>query len=382
MGVYPLDMASFAEWLQQGTSNLWLFIPTAILLGALHGLEPGHSKTMMAAFIIAIRGTIWQAVLLGVCATISHTLVIWALAAVALHYGNQWNAETTEPYFQLASGLIIIGVAAWMFFRTRRDLRMAAAHRHMSENKGPEGGVMMDTGHGLVEITVFETNAPPCFRLFFYTQTQQPRVPSDHDEVTIQTVRPDGRTELFRFITKENFLESTSEIPEPHEFLAKLTIGHEDHIHTYQTQFVEEDHHHHHSEDHQKSEGEDFQDAHERAHSNELLKRFSNKTVTTWQIALFGLTGGLLPCPAALTVLLICLQLKKVILGFTMVACFSIGLALTLVASGSIAAWTVSHASKRFKGFGDFARKAPYVSSAILTCLGLYIVVQGWMHLP
>ncbi|XLM23131.1 nickel/cobalt efflux protein RcnA, partial [Chromobacterium piscinae] len=35
--------------LQQG--NAWLFIPSAIALGALHGLEPGHSKTMMAAFI-------------------------------------------------------------------------------------------------------------------------------------------------------------------------------------------------------------------------------------------------------------------------------------------------------------------------------------------
>jgi len=51
--------------LQNGSGNLWFFIPTAILLGALHGLEPGHSKTLMAAFIVAIRGTIGQAVLLG-----------------------------------------------------------------------------------------------------------------------------------------------------------------------------------------------------------------------------------------------------------------------------------------------------------------------------
>lgn len=33
-------------------ANLWVLIPSAILLGALHGLEPGHSKTMMASFII------------------------------------------------------------------------------------------------------------------------------------------------------------------------------------------------------------------------------------------------------------------------------------------------------------------------------------------
>ncbi|HDK9765593.1 TPA: hypothetical protein PVS90_000395 [Escherichia coli] len=41
-------MTEFTTLLQQG--NAWFFIPSAILLGALHGLEPGHSKTMMAAF--------------------------------------------------------------------------------------------------------------------------------------------------------------------------------------------------------------------------------------------------------------------------------------------------------------------------------------------
>jgi hypothetical protein len=43
-------MIDIAGLLQQGAGNIWLFIPSAILLGALHGLEPGHSKTMMAAF--------------------------------------------------------------------------------------------------------------------------------------------------------------------------------------------------------------------------------------------------------------------------------------------------------------------------------------------
>eukprot|EP01036_Dinobryon_divergens_P050693 gene50693-67863_t len=61
-------MPPIAELIQQGSTNLWLFIPTAILIGALHGLEPGHSKTLMAAFIVAIKGTPAQAALLGVCA--------------------------------------------------------------------------------------------------------------------------------------------------------------------------------------------------------------------------------------------------------------------------------------------------------------------------
>src|ERR1700742_5037146 len=111
-------MPDLTHALQNGTTSLWLFIPTAILLGALHGLEPGHSKTMMAAFIIAIRGTISQAVLLGLSAAVSHSLLIWLLAALALKSGSHWNAETTEPYFQIASAVIIAGLAVWMFWRT------------------------------------------------------------------------------------------------------------------------------------------------------------------------------------------------------------------------------------------------------------------------
>ena len=60
-------MENFSQLLQSG--NAWIFIPSAILLGALHGLEPGHSKTMMAAFIVAVRGTVGQAVLLGLAET-------------------------------------------------------------------------------------------------------------------------------------------------------------------------------------------------------------------------------------------------------------------------------------------------------------------------
>jgi High-affinity nickel-transport protein len=62
-------MTDLAPILQQSAAHAWLFVPSAILLGALHGLEPGHSKTMMAAFIIAIRGTVLQATLLGLSAT-------------------------------------------------------------------------------------------------------------------------------------------------------------------------------------------------------------------------------------------------------------------------------------------------------------------------
>src|ERR1700738_1723102 len=106
-----LAMIDFSQALAKGTSHAWLFVPSAILLGALHGLEPGHSKTMMAAFIVAVRGTVGQAVLLGLAATVSHTAVVWAIALGGMYFGQRWNAEASEPYLQAVSAVLIIGVA-------------------------------------------------------------------------------------------------------------------------------------------------------------------------------------------------------------------------------------------------------------------------------
>ena len=120
-----------------------------------------------------------------------------------------------------------------------------------------------------------------------------------------------------------------------------------------------------------------YQDAHELAHAQAIERRFADRDVTTGQIILFGLTGGLIPCPASITVLLLCLQLKKIALGATLVLCFSIGLALTMVASGVMAALSVKHLSRRWNGFGDISRHAPYLSGALILLVGCYIGWQG-----
>ena len=363
-------MASFQDYLQHG--NAWLFIPAAILLGALHGLEPGHSKTMMAAFIVAIRGTIGQAVLLGLSAALSHSLIIWVLAATALHYGNQWNAETVEPYLQLGSAVMILGLAGWMFWRTRRDLRSAAGHEHSHAHREL---FTLDMGHGKLELSVFEDGVPPVFQIRAPKGEQLPAA----NDVTLETVRPDGLRQSFQFIAKQGFLESTVDIPEPHEFDATVTLGHGHHHHTCRVEFREDAHHHHAEKD---DGSQEFQDAHERAHAQDIVRRFAGKAVTTPQIILFGITGGLMPCPAAFTVLLVCLQLKKVALGFVVVGAFSFGLALTMVAAGALAAWSVRHAEKWFKGFGEVMRRAPYVSCVLLVVLAGFMAWHGWRGLP
>jgi len=92
---------------------------------------------------------------------------------------------------------------------------------------------------------------------------------------------------------------------------------------------------------------------------------------------MFGLTGGLIPCPAAITVLLLCLQLKQFSLGVVLVVCFSIGLALTMVTAGVVAALSVQHISTRWSGFDVFARRAPYASGVLIILVGLYMGAQG-----
>lgn len=287
-------MGEFSTLLQQG--NAWFFIPSAILLGVLHGLEPGHSKTMMAAFIIAIKGTIKQAVMLGLAATLSHTAVVWLIALGGMYISKAFTAQAVEPWLQFVSAIIILGTAFWMFWRTRQGEQSWLAQTHH------------DDGH------------------------------EHHDH------------------------------------------HHHDHHHDHDG----EHHHHHHDHDHAAlaglSEGsKEYQDAHERAHATDIQRRFAGKEVTNGQILLFGLTGGLIPCPAAITVLLICIQLKAFTLGATMVLCFSLGLALTLVTVGVGAAISVQQAAKRWSGLNTLARKAPYFSSALITMVGLYMGIHGYM---
>ncbi len=363
----------------------WLFIPTAIVLGALHGLEPGHSKTMMASFIIAIRGTISQAVLLGVCAALSHSLIIWALAAMALRFGSHWNAETAEPWLQLFSAAAILLLAVWMFRRTKAEVEAAHHHHHGHDHHGHghdhhhhghDETVRLDTGHGHIGLSIFEDGVPPVFRIEVPRGSKLPHAA----DVRVATERADGAFEEFAFEDRGGFLESVESIPEPHEFTAVVTLSHGNHAHTLRARFAEGDAPHAVTDD---ADG-DYQDAHERAHAEDIRRRFEGRHVTTAQIAWFGITGGLMPCPAAFSVLLVCLQLKKVTLGFFMVAAFSLGLAITMVAVGVLAAWSLRHAERRFKGLGEFMRKAPYVSCAVMIVIAAIMAWHGWngLHHP
>jgi nickel/cobalt exporter len=350
-------MTEFSELLRQGTTHGWLFVPSAIVLGALHGLEPGHSKTMMAAFIIAVRGTVLQAALLGVAAALSHSMVVWAVAAAGLYFGAQWNGEATEGWFQLVAAVMIVALAAWMAWRTWRDQHHPHDHHHHDDAR------TIDTGDAVLMLSIFEDGVPPRFRI-----TAASGALPGPDAVRLDTLRPDGSQQPFSFAAGAGCLESREEVPEPHAFRARLSLP--GRTGALETAFEEHDH-----AGIDLGEGDD---AHARAHAADIRTRFANRSVTTWQIVLFGLTGGLIPCPASIAVLLVCMQLREFSLGFALVLCFSIGLALTLVSTGVLAALSLRHIERRFTGFGRFARHAPYASAVLIVIVGLY---TGWLGL-
>lgn len=60
-----------------------------------------------------------------------------------------------------------------------------------------------------------------------------------------------------------------------------------------------------------------------------------------------------------------------------LVLCFSIGLAITLVAVGAAAALSLRYAASRVSWFSTVAQKAPYFSGVLIIAVGFYVSLHG-----
>src|SRR5438128_8668281 len=116
---------------------------------------------------------------------------------------------------------------------------LLGGHAHFLEEveRGPHDGFLVNLGHGHIEITIFETDVPPRFRLYFHDKRKQAHSLPTNATVKIETVRPDGARQTFAFHAKGEYLESTNDIPEPHEFKAIVQVSHGSHTHTHEVQF-------------------------------------------------------------------------------------------------------------------------------------------------
>ena len=127
-------------------------------------------------------------------------------------------------------------------------------------------------------------------------------------------------------------------------------------------------HAHAHAHDHVHAHEGDRDDAHARAPAG---------SVTLGQLFALGVSGGIVPCPAALVVLLAAVAMGRVGLGLLLIVAFSAGLAAVLIAIGLLVVWAGRFVS-RWSGEGTMVtRWLPLASSAVVAVFGFALVVQS-----
>jgi ABC-type nickel/cobalt efflux system permease component RcnA len=92
-----------------------------------------------------------------------------------------------------------------------------------------------------------------------------------------------------------------------------------------------------------------------------------------------GISGGLIPCPEALGIMLIAIGLNRILLGLGMVVAFSFGLAAVLIIIGILLVRMKSLLDSADRLGSRWQRVLPLISAVIVTLLGVGIVIKGLM---
>ena len=255
----------------------------SFFLGAAHGLEPGHGKTIVAAYLVGTRGTIGNALFLGGVVTLTHTMSIILLGLVALFASQYILPEQIFPYLGTASGLLIIGLGTWLLVGHLRGRGHGHTHSHEAHHHGHSH--------------------------------------EDHH----------GHTHS-------------------HE-------AHHDHDHSHEA------HHHDHSH------GE-----HSHGHSHAIPDK-----VTFGSLLTLGISGGIVPCPGALVILLLAVALHRIAFGLLLLVAFSVGLAAILISIGILIV-KARPLVDRFSGDGRWIQRLPIASAVVIIVVGCAITLRTLMH--
>jgi ABC-type nickel/cobalt efflux system permease component RcnA len=129
-----------------GSGMSILFIISAFLLGALHALEPGHGKSVMAVFVMGTDANLKDALALGLTVVFSHVMVVVTLGIASVYLIDVLDVDLTHDIMSVVGGLILITVGLWILRRFYHP------HRHKHS---------IDTRKGVIAIG-FSTGLIPC----------------------------------------------------------------------------------------------------------------------------------------------------------------------------------------------------------------------------
>lgn len=257
----------------QAKLSLWILFSAALIaagLGALHALEPGHGKTIVAAYLVGSRGTARHAVLLGIVVTASHTAGVFLLGAITLYASRYIVPEQLYPWLGAISGLSVAGLGIFIFLR------------HLTGETGEH----------------------------FHTAGER----------------------------------------HSHWFLSMFK----------QTNVIN-------SANNDTVSGE---------------PKTKEQALSLRELCMLGITGGIVPCPAALVVLLSAFSLHRIGFGLFLITAFSLGLAAVLVIVGLGMVYAKGLMSSRLDNGSPALRYLPLLSSAFMVVLGVGIIASavGSLH--
>jgi nickel/cobalt transporter (NicO) family protein len=118
---------------------------------------------------------------------------------------------------------------------------------------------------------------------------------------------------------------------------------------------------------------------HRRAHGHSHGHHHDGRApagLTRRSLVAVGVSGGLLPCPSALVVLLAAISLHRVAFGLLLVVSFSAGLALTITGIGLVAV-VARNAFRRFSFQGRVVRLLPTASACVILVAGVLMTVHA-----
>lgn len=129
---------------RQGIGILLLL---AAAFGAVHALTPGHGKTMVAAYLVGERGTVWHALVLGLVTTLTHTSAVLLLALLLPWFFPDAVPRTVQSILGLVGGLLIAGLGSWLLLQRlsgRADhVHLGGGHHHTGGSAPGWGGLVL-----------------------------------------------------------------------------------------------------------------------------------------------------------------------------------------------------------------------------------------------
>jgi ABC-type nickel/cobalt efflux system permease component RcnA len=267
-----------------------LCMAVAFWFGALHALEPGHGKTMVAAYLVGARGTMKHAIFLGGMVTFTHTISVFFLGLVTLFLSQYIMPDKISKVLGVISGLTIVYLGGMLLYR--RSIGISGSHAHHHHH---------------------------------------------HDE-----------------------FEDDSDMAFP---------SHEHHHHDH-------DHHHDHSHSHSHGGLTHTHDGHTHSHVPE-------GEVTFKSLVALGASGGLVPCPSALVLLLSAISIGRTGFGLLLLVSFSLGLALVLMAMGLLVVYAKNLFPERNPDKPNaFFQYMPVVSAAIIFVIGIVLTGNSLGVIP